>query len=151
MTNLKRGSRHNFVLLLQELLNGLGFDLKVDGYFGARTEAAVRDFQEKNGLKADGIVGVKTWQVLNGKVKTEVPRFVSEKDFQKAAEALEVEAALIKAVQEVETGGRRGFLTNGKPVILFEGHIFWKELKIRGFDPAALRSGNEDILYPQWT
>lgn len=151
MTNLKRGVRHNFVLLLQEMLNTLGFDLKADGYFGAKTEAAVKEFQQKNNLKADGIVGVKTWEVLNEKVSSKVPKFVSEKDFKDAALALNVDPAVIKAVQEVETGGRRGFLTNGKPVILFEGHVFWRELKKRGMNPGELDDGNGDILYPEWT
>lgn len=151
MTNLKRGVRHNFVFLLQQLLNGQGYSLKVDGYFGAATEAAVRDFQEKHHLKKDGIVGVKTWTVLNAQASVTLPRFLSEDDFVRAAAELQIEPALIKAVQEVETGGRSGFLTDGRPVILFEGHIFWKELKKRGLDPQDYKDGNGDILYARWT
>lgn len=78
-------------------------------------------------------------------------KFFSEKDFEEAADKLEVETAVIKAVHEVETEGRSGFLSNGKPVILFEGHIFWKQLKDRGIDPQQFREGNETILYPSWT
>ncbi len=37
----------------------------VDGLFGSKTEAAVKRFQEKNGLIADGIVGPNTWSVLD--------------------------------------------------------------------------------------
>lgn len=76
---------------------------------------------------------------------------LTETDFRHAAEQLGVEVAAIKAVVEVETGNRGGFLAVGKPVILFEGHIFWRQLKNRGIDPAKYQNGNEDILYPKWT
>ena len=36
------------------------------GKFGPKTEAAVKDWQSKNGLSADGIVGDKTWGVIMG-------------------------------------------------------------------------------------
>ena len=38
----------------------------------------------------------------------------------------------------------------GRPIILFEGHIFWRELKKRGLDPERYVVGNENILYPSW-
>ena len=39
-------------------------DLDVDGIFGPRTEAAVRDFQSNENLAVDGIVGRNTWTAL---------------------------------------------------------------------------------------
>lgn len=42
---------------LQEALNRAGAHIKVDGRFGPETEAAVRQFQRKAGLKPDGKVG----------------------------------------------------------------------------------------------
>jgi peptidoglycan hydrolase-like protein with peptidoglycan-binding domain len=39
-------------------------DLEVDGIFGARTEAAVRDFQQNENLTVDGVVGRRTWTAL---------------------------------------------------------------------------------------
>lgn len=65
---LRRGDSGEDVKSLQELLNKLGYDLEVDGNYGRGTKAAVRDFQEKNGLGADGNFGPKTAEVLLGKV-----------------------------------------------------------------------------------
>lgn len=77
---------------------------------------------------------------------------LKEEDFIRVAEKLGVEAAAVKAVQEVETGGRGGFLEDGRPRILFEGHVFWKQLTCLPFavNPEQYRPGNEDILYPKW-
>ena len=36
-----------------------------NGDFGARTEAAMREFQRRRGLVPDGIVGPKTWAEVN--------------------------------------------------------------------------------------
>ena len=49
---------------LQELLNQRGAGLAVDGRFGRLTEGAVRQFQRDNGLKEDGVCGVRTWEVI---------------------------------------------------------------------------------------
>lgn len=46
---------------LQYLLNARGAHLVVDGFFGPRTDAAVRSYQRTHGLVVDGIVGPKTW------------------------------------------------------------------------------------------
>ena len=51
--------------LLQIKLNGLDYNCgTADGYFGKKTEMAVKNFQSDNGLKADGIVGKKTAEAL---------------------------------------------------------------------------------------
>lgn len=56
---LKLGSRGAQVMTLQKKLH-----LRADGIFGPLTDEAVREFQEKNGLTIDGIVGLKTWDKL---------------------------------------------------------------------------------------
>ena len=58
--NLRRGSKGEDVSALQSALNQYGYGLAVDGSFGPATQAAVRDYQSKNGLKVDGIVGTNT-------------------------------------------------------------------------------------------
>jgi N-acetylmuramoyl-L-alanine amidase len=37
-----------------------------DGIYGRNTEAAIKRFQQQNGLTADGIIGPATWQKLIG-------------------------------------------------------------------------------------
>jgi len=53
------------VAQLQERLNKIYEEqIGVDGIFGQHTEDMVIDFQETNGLDADGVVGPETWQAL---------------------------------------------------------------------------------------
>lgn len=59
---LKVGSTGNKVKELQKLLS-----LTTDGVFGIDTLKAVKNFQSKNGLVSDGIVGNRTWDVLLNK------------------------------------------------------------------------------------
>jgi peptidoglycan hydrolase-like protein with peptidoglycan-binding domain len=63
-TILTIGSQGAAVKELQEKLNALGYKLTVDGIYGNKTADAVKDFQSKNGLRADGIVGPKTMEKL---------------------------------------------------------------------------------------
>lgn len=64
---LRRGDSGDDVKQLQEILNGMGYEITVDGNYGRGTKAAVRDFQEKNKLDADGNFGPKTAEVLLSK------------------------------------------------------------------------------------
>ena len=54
------------VLVLQQRLADMGYTEvgTPDGDFGKKTDSAVRNFQIKAGLLADGIVGLITWQAL---------------------------------------------------------------------------------------
>lgn len=54
--SLKRGSE------VEALQAKLG--LPVDGDYGARTTAAVKRFQRRHGLRADGVVGAATWRAM---------------------------------------------------------------------------------------
>ena len=62
---LKVGSSGAQVRTLQTKLNNWGYDAgTVDGIFGSNTLAAVKRFQQRNGLAVDGIVGAKTAAAL---------------------------------------------------------------------------------------
>ena len=64
---IRQGSRGNDVTYAQQklyskLYNEVG---SIDGVFGSKTAAAVRQFQADNGLVVDGIIGPRTWAVLS--------------------------------------------------------------------------------------
>ena len=64
---LRRGDKGSEVKGLQTKLMTLGYPLPkygADGDFGKETEAAVKAFQQDNGLAADGVVGKKTHEAL---------------------------------------------------------------------------------------
>ncbi|HYG59042.1 MAG TPA: spore cortex-lytic enzyme [Symbiobacteriaceae bacterium] len=62
---LRWGSRGNDVRVAQRKLQSWGYYKgSVDGVYGRRMYAAVTQFQRKNGLRADGVVGPVTWRAL---------------------------------------------------------------------------------------
>ncbi|MGY2295020.1 N-acetylmuramidase domain-containing protein [Pseudomonas yamanorum] len=138
MTTLRHGDRSQAVLMLQKNLNKHGASLVPDGDYGDATEAAVRAYQVKVGLVADGVAGNKTQTSLTG---GDCAQLLRNNDLVLAAERLGVPLASIYAVNEVESKGK-GFLDNGKPVILFERHIMYRQLataRNAGDDPAELK------------
>lgn len=56
---IRRGSRGKDVKRIQRAVH-----ITADGIFGKNTEAAVRAYQKRHGLAADGIVGKKTWNMM---------------------------------------------------------------------------------------
>ena len=66
---LKKGDNNENVKKMQEKL---GISPAVTN-FGPKTEEAVKAFQAKNGLKADGIVGPETWAKIMGTTTPSAP------------------------------------------------------------------------------
>ncbi len=72
-TNFSRSSKSAAIRVsgvtvkqVQKALANAGYDPgPADGKMGQKTKSAIKSFQRKNGLKADGIVGEKTWSLLN--------------------------------------------------------------------------------------
>ena len=66
---LRYGTRSDEVIKLQQNLTKLGlYTGTISGHYGSITEAAVMNFQRKNGLSADGIAGAKTLAKIEEKV-----------------------------------------------------------------------------------
>lgn len=154
MITLKYRSKSSAVYSLCEMLYKLGYKITISESFTLEIDVAVKDFQNRNNLVVDGIVGMKTWQVILDKSKKTIninDLFLSENDLKGFAQKYNLELAAVKAVNEVESSGK-GFLIDGKPKILFEGHVFWQELNKIGINPETLLSSkNKNILYSKWT
>jgi hypothetical protein len=153
MRTIKYNNKAPEVATLCDLLSKLGYNLVVSDSFTLQVDVAVKDFQYKNNLVVDGIVGIKTWSKLFelSPLTTYNDKLLSERDLIEFATEFQLELPCVKAVNEVESSGK-GFLANGKPKILFEGHIFWRELNKKGFNPSQyLNANTADVLYPSWT
>jgi hypothetical protein len=130
----KFGDKGDGVALLQRRLVRAGYPLPITHVFDAATERSLMAAQSVFGLVVDGIAGPKTFAALAGIVP---PHYLGAADLERAAAALGVSLAAVRAVNEVESRGH-GFLPDGRPVILFERHVFWKRLEAHGIDPAPL-------------
>ncbi len=63
-TSLKKGDKGDAVVQLQDNLMQLGYLTEVTGYYDNATVTAVKNFQQRNGLTADGSAGQETLAVL---------------------------------------------------------------------------------------
>jgi len=154
MQILKYRSRNKSVYVLEELLVGLGYSVVVSNYFGRDTDVAVKDFQSHNKLVINGIVGPKTWSklyVVHQQFTAFNNKLLSENDLQDFAKTYNLELPVVKAVNEIESNGK-GFLLEGRPRILFEGHVFWRELVKRKINPLTLVTPySNNVIYEKWT
>jgi hypothetical protein len=141
---LRKGDIGDEVALLQRRLTRAGFPTPETHVFDHATESAVMTLQKARGLVIDGIAGPKTMIALAG---VALPRHLTDDDLVRAADTLGVSVAAIRAVNEVESRGE-GFLPDGRPVILFERHVFYRRLKARGLDADALAAKYPNIVSP---
>lgn len=122
---LQKGSKGEEVKLLQKALNELGgLNLIYDGDFGPGTEKALRDVQTKLSLK---ITGVYTDTIDTAITKLIDKKYVRTRDIAEIAKSIKIEPAALLAITSVESDGS-GFLPDGRCVILFERHIFYREI-----------------------
>jgi len=155
MKTIRYKSRGTSVQKLEEILISLGYNLPYGNtYFAKDTDKAVKSFQKSKGLVVDGIVGPNTWKAILAEEQAsfnKIDKSLTEDDFKDFAKEFNVELAAIKAVTEVESRGS-GFLDDGRPIILFEGHVFWSQLNRKGLDSSELHATRvKNVLYQSWT
>ena len=145
-------------------------ELKVDGLCGQVTIHYIKEYQRKvmSFSHTDGRVDVKGATLTNllkekpGKSKVKlrssllpvtlnasvavspISKSLTDTDYKLAANLLGTDIASIRAVADVESNGA-GFLNDGKPKILFEGHIF-SQFTNRKYDKT-----NSTLSYSDWT
>ena len=89
----QRGSRGEEVRQIQTALQNRGYDPgSVDGIYGERTEAAVRQFQADQGLAVDGIAGPDTLAALGVSGSSNEATSVSNSDYYLLARIISAEA-----------------------------------------------------------
>ena len=62
--NVRKGAKGNITWLIQAMLICRLFDINADSIFGIATENAIKEFQKRNELSQDGIVGKNTFEKL---------------------------------------------------------------------------------------
>lgn len=89
----RQGSTGAEVRTIQTKLQRWGYyDGEVDGIYGSRTAAAVQDFQRKNGLTADGVVGQATLRALGMTVSSGSPSAAQQGSVDLLARVISAEA-----------------------------------------------------------
>lgn len=143
---LKIGSTGLDVRRLQLLLNENGARIVVDGWFGETTRNAVITAQRRLGLVVDGIAGPKSITALQARNRP--AKLLGLGDLERAAVRLDVPFAAIRAINEVESRGA-GFLEDGRPAILFERHIMYRQLTERRLDADRYAATYPAIVNPK--
>lgn len=77
---LKQGSEGHDVLVLQQNLNALGYNVEADGVFGYTTYRAVIAFQRDEKLEISGNVDRETWRALKKCAAGKKPKQDEKKD-----------------------------------------------------------------------
>ena len=120
MKTLKIGSKGSNVVKLQNLLKLHGYNIIVDGDFGSKTENFVEDFQDRNNLNSDGIVGKLTWIALFDGAETESPEKINKTRYVLTEKNYYNEIIPKKTVVLHHTNG--WVVKNGKPSM---NHFHW--------------------------
>ena len=109
---LKPGAEGSEVVVLQEALIALGYDVGkdgADGDFGANTEAAVKRFQSASGLLVDGEAGPDTKRAIEAALEKLTPQPQPDKNPATTAATVEITGGTVN----VRTGPGKKFANAG--------------------------------------
>lgn len=91
--NIIKGDTKENITIVQTRLQELGYyTIRVDGIWGTKTLAGVKNFQRDYGLIVDGIVGAKTEKALGVTLKTSSSSSVSSADLNLLARCVYAES-----------------------------------------------------------
>lgn len=105
---------------IQNLLNKFGYNLINDGIVGDLTINAIKDFQRKNNLTIDGIVGIKTFEKLGNHINNTLAwnniKYFKKSEFtcKCGCNLNNIDINLVKILDEIRTHFN-------KPVIITSG------------------------------
>ena len=122
--SLKKGDTGTAVADLQRRLTKAGYPVEPDGWFGGATEQALLAFQQDHMIAAIGQAGPRTLAALLG---SERGNQLTINHMQSGADLLGLPLATMATVAQVESIGE-GFTNAMRPVVLFERHVFYKQL-----------------------
>lgn len=106
---LRKGSQGEEVRALQERLLKLGYNLPrfgADGKFGSETEQAVKAFQARTGLSADGICGEQTNAAMTAAENAATKKNEEQESTLPEAESGQADKTAVKKVRIVSFGRR---------------------------------------------
>lgn len=136
------------IIGMQRFLNEkLNMQLKPDGNIGKITQSALQTWQANQGISETNERGACYGEQSQAIIKPFCEfKYLTPSDFINCAAVIGIEEAVLRAVTAVEAK-QFGFFENGKPIILFERHIFYKQLiKTKGQVVAdAIAAANPDI------
>lgn len=139
------------IALCQRALNELTQSrLRADGVVGPATNHVVLKFQQLNNITPkDGVINENTYSLLKAHIDQ---RFIRKSQIVQMARDIGVLPSMLLAIVDKESVGA-GFLTNGRPVILFERHKFYQFTKAKHGETLAekWRKENSNICFPVWT
>ena len=133
------GSNGDIVKSIQRLLNYLeGCNIKEDGLFGPETYNAIIKYQGKNGLKADGIVGIQTATKLCSSIDGETKSNITDSSLQngiKTAEKKTVNEIIKSELNSNEINSDTNYFiavskSEKKVYIYYNENDSWQNIKV---------------------
>ena len=147
---LKQGRRGDDVKLLQELLMELGYELPkhgADGDYGSETVAAVKQFQQDNGLTADGKYGEKSHEAMMGIIAEREAQEDEDDGGKETVEAVFVEITGNTVNIRSGAGTQHGIVT-----VLRRGTVcVWRATAANGWYAVILPGGGEGWVSPKYS